>query len=300
VFDLPAIWFDAGNDGDVMYPNTAMIYAHTRNKAALVTILGSKHTYTLDTPTPNQGGTPATVTPEEHKRVTQYYSVPFLRAFVRDAVPSAADVARVTGPDGASVPLAVSSGDATLRFRPADSATGWIERFDEATGATPATTVGGGAITLTGGMTAVGYETYSGSAGTGALTQAVSRLLRSVRLNWNAAAGDAAMELPLPAGAFTGKKAIVFDTAYLDSPGVTSGTHPLYLEVTDTNGAIVSLAMSTLTPVSWSKRPRRLATVYVPFTRLTGIDLTKAKAIRFVAKAGTANHDILLDVLRLE
>ena len=58
--------------------------------------------------------------------------------------------------------------------------------------------------------------------------------------------------------------------------------------------------MSTLTPVSWAKRPRRLGTVYVPFTRLTGIDLTKPKAIRFVAKAGTANHDILLDVLRLE
>ncbi len=300
VFDIPAIWFDAGNDGDVTYPNTAMIYAHTRNRAALVTILGSKHTFTLDTPTPHQGGTPPTVTPEEHKRVTHYYSVPFLRAFLRDAAPSAADAARVAGPDGSSVPASVSSGDATLRFRPADSATGWIDRFDHPIGTTPTTTEAGGPITLSGGMAAVSYETYSGSVGTGALAQAVSRLLRSVRLNWNAGATDAAMEIALPAGAFAGRKAIVFDTAYLDSPSVTSGTHPLYLEVTDTSGAIVSLAMSSLTPASWSRRPRRLATVHVPFTRLTGIDLTKAKAIRFVAKVGTANHDVLLDVLRLE
>lgn len=297
-FDLPALWLESGNDGDVTYPITATLYAHTRNKAALVTILGSKHTYTLDTPLPSQGGTPASVTPDEHKNVCAYFGVPFLRAFVRDAAPAAADLLRVTGPEGASVPDAVSSGDATLRYRPSDAASGWVEKFDEPLGATPTTTAGGDAISLAGSMTAVSYETYSTSIGASAQAQAVSKLLRSVLLNWGAAGG--ALELAVPSAAFTGKKAIAFDTAFLDSPTVTSGTHPLYLEVTDSAGASVSLALSTLTPASWSKRPRRLATVHIPLTKLVGIDLTKITAIRFVAQAGTANHDILVDLLRLE
>jgi hypothetical protein len=72
------------------------------------------------------------------------------------------------------------------------------------------------------------------------------------------------------------------------------------MELTDSTGATSSLALSTLMPVSWGKRPRRLSGVYIPFTKFTGVDLTKAKSVRFVAKAGTANHDILIDLLRLE
>jgi len=297
LFDLPALWLDSGNDGDVTYPNTAMIYSDTHYKAAHVTILGSKHTYTLDTPTPDQGGPAATITPDEHRRVCAYYGLPFVRAYVRDATPAATDLDIVAGPTGLSVPSSVSSGDATIRWRPENAYSSWIEKFDETLGTTPTTTVAGGAITLSGGMTAVSYETYSTSiGGFSTLAMTVSKLLRSVKLNWGTT--EAAIEIPLPS--LTGKKAIAFETAFLDSPTSTSGTHPLYIELTDTTGAKSSLALSTLVPVSWGKRPRRLSEVYIPFTKFTGVDTTKAKSIRFVAKAGTANHDILIDLLRVE
>jgi hypothetical protein len=299
LYDLPALWLDSGNDGDVTYPITAMLYSNTHYKGTHVTILGSKHTYTLDTPYPDQGGTTATITPDEHKRVTHYYSVPFLRAYVRDATAAAADLDRVAGPGGLSVASTVSTGDATIRWHLPNADPAYIEKFDEALGTTPTTTIAGGTITLSGGMTATSYETYvtstSGWSGTG---PAVSRLLRSVLLNWGTT--DAAIEIPLPSGGIAGKKAIVFETAFLDSPTSTSGTHPLYIELTDTTGASSSLAMSAVLPVSWAKRPRRLSEAYVELSKFTGVDLTKAKSIRFVAKAGTANHNILVDLLRVE
>ena len=297
MFDRPALWLDSGNDGDVTYPNTAMIYADTRGKASHVTILGSKHTFTLDTPYPDQGGPTATITPDEHRRVCQYYAVPFLRAYVRDAAPAAKDLDIVAGPGGLSVASTVSSGDATLRFRPENAYSAWIEKFDEALGTTPSTTVAGDTLTLAGSMTAVSYETYvTSTSGGSAIKIAVSKLLRSVKLNWGTTEG--ALEVPLPS--LAGKKAIVFETSFLDSPSATSGNHPLYLELVDTTGARASLSIDSLVPVSWGKRPRRLSTVYVPFTKFTGVDPTKAKSIRFVAKAGTTNHDILVDLLRVE
>jgi hypothetical protein len=299
LYDLPALWLDAGNDGDVSYPITAMLYANTRFWGSHVTILGSKHTYTLDTPTPDQGGPAATISPDEHRRVTQYYSVPFLRAYVRDAAPAAADLDRVSGAGGLGVDPSVSSGDATLRWRPPSGYASWLEKFDEDLGTTPSKTISGGAITLSGGMIATSYETYLTSSGGFSTTgKTVSRLLRSTRLNWGSAEG--AIDITLPAGALTGKKGIVFETAFLDSPSATSGTHPLYLELTDTAGATASVAISAVIDASWGKRPRRLSTVYVPLTKLTGVDVTRAKSIRFVAKAGTPNHDILIDLLRLE
>ena len=299
LYDLPALWLDSGNDGDVVFPITAMLYSHTHFLGTHVTILGSKHTYTLDTPTPDQGGPAPTITPDEHKRVTHYYSVPFLRAYLRDAAPTAADLDRVAGPRGLGVDASVSSGDATLRWRPASTYASWIEKFDEDLGTTPSKTVAGDAITLSGGMSAFSYETYSTSAGILSSTgRTVSKLLRSVRLNWGT--GEGAMEVPLPAGALIGKKAIVFETAFLDSPSATSGVHPLWLEVTDTTGASASVAISSIVPDAWGKRPRRLSEAYAPLSKLTGVDLTKAKSIRFVAKAGTANHDILIDLLRVE
>jgi len=299
IFDVPSLWFDAGNDGDVIYPITAMLYSHTRNVGSHVTILGGKHTYTLDTPTPDQGGPAATITPDEQKRVQAYYGVPFLRAFLRDATPAAADLLRVTGSAGLSVAATVSTGDATLRWCPPSSYSSYLEKFDETLGTTPTTTPGGGAITLFGGMTATSYETYTTSVSTwGTTTVNVSRLLRSVRLNWGTT--DGYIDIPIPAGATTGKSAFVFETAWPGSPTVTSGTHPLYMVLTDTTGASSTIALKDVLPVSWSKRPRRLSGAYVPFTKFTGVDITKAKSVRFLAKAGTASSDILFDLLRLE
>jgi hypothetical protein len=299
LYDLPALWLDSGNDGDVTYPVTAMEYSNTRFIGSHVTILGSKHTYTLDTPTPDQGGPTATITPEEHKRVTHYYSIPFLRAYVRDASPAAADLDRVAGAGGLGVDASVSSGDATLRWRPVNAYPSWIEKFDEDLGSTPTKTSSGDAITLSGGMIATSYETYSTSAGGFSTTgKTVSKLLRAVRLNWGSSEG--AIDVPLPAGALTGKKGIVFETAFLDSPSSTSGTHPLFIELTDATGATASIAISAVIDDSWGKRPRRLSSVYVPLSKLTGVDLARAKSIRFVAKAGTPNHDILIDLLRVE
>jgi len=298
IFDIPALWLDAANDGDVIYPITAELYAHTRGVASHVTILGGKHTYTLDTPYPDQGGTAATITPDEEKRVEIAYSVPFLRAYVRDATPAAADIDRATGPGGMGVDLtAISSGDATIRWRPADSYGSWVEKFDEATGVTPTTTVAGGTITLEGGMVASSYETYTGLL-TGSGAVALAKLLHSTKLGWGTT--DAAINIPIPSGALTGKKAIVFETSWLDSPSATSGTHPMYLELADSTGAKSQLAIKDLVGTGWSKRPRRLAAVYAPLTKFTGVDLTKATAIRIVAKAGTPTGQILIDLLRVE
>ncbi len=148
-------------------------------------------------------------------------------------------------------------------------------------------------------MVASSYETYATSVGSSsALRQAVSKLLRSVHLNWGT--GEGVMDIALSPGELTGKKAIVFETAFLDSPSSTSGTHPLFIELTDTTGAVSSLAFSAVLPVSWSKRPRRLSEAYIPFTKFTGVDPSKAKSIRIVAKAGTTNRDILIDLLRVE
>ncbi len=299
LYDFPALWFDAANDGDVTYPVTAMLYSNTRFTATHVTILGGKHTYTLDTPMPDQGGPAATISPEEQKRVTQYYAVPFLRAYLRDATPTAADLDRVAGPAGLSIAAAVSSGDATVRYRPSNAYASWIEKFDETLGTAPTTTFSGAAITLSGGMIATSYETFSTSAsGFSTTGKAVSQLLRSVKLNWGL--GEGVMDVPLPSGALAGKKAVVFETAVLDSTSSTSGTHPLWIELGDTTGANKRLLLSSLTPPSWAKRPRRLSTVYVPLSSFTGVDAGKAKSIRFIAIAGTTNHDVLVDLLRVE
>jgi len=298
LFDRPCLWFDSSNDGDVVYPITAMIYERTRTRATHVDILGSKHTYTLDFPFPDQGGDAATITPVEHKAVQHYYAVPFLRAFVRDATPAATDLDRVGGPGGMGVPTAVSSGDATIRWRLAPTAP-LISKFDEAKDAPVLKTDAGATVTLEGGMTAVGTEPYAtSSAALGPEYSAVSRLIDTVKLDWDAT--DAAMDLPIPAGALTGKKAIVFETANLSSTTSTSGTHPLFLELSDGAGTKVNVAIDTLVGPSWSKRPRRLAIAYAPLSKFTGIDLAKVKSIRFMVKAGTPKADILVHRLRIE
>ncbi|GAC1351169.1 MAG: hypothetical protein NVSMB1_01600 [Polyangiales bacterium] len=299
-FDLPALWLDSALDGDVSYPIIAMQYSHTRASASHVTILGSKHTYTLDKPLPSQGGTPATITPDEHKAVCNFYAVSFLRARLRDESPDPTDLDRIAGPSGMSVPAAVSSGNVTLRWRPVNSSV-YLERFEEALGTTPLKTEGGDAITLEGGMTAVSYETFLTSVPpTGAPEWvAVDKLIRAVKLNWGAT--EAAMNLPLPAGALVGKKAIVFETAWLNSPGVASGDHPMFLELVDSTGAKSSVAIKDAVGTTFTLRPRRPAAAYAPLAKFTGIDLSKAKTLRLVAKAGAApKADILVGLLRVE
>src|SRR5439155_264439 len=125
------------------------------------TILGSKHTFTLDDgaglATPDQGGATPTITPDEHKAVCNQYAVSFLRMYVRDGVPGASDFDRVFGPGGMST--TASSGNITIRWKLPDADPTYLALFDEATGAGPGNTTFGDAITTSGAMTATSSET---------------------------------------------------------------------------------------------------------------------------------------------
>ena len=295
-FDLPAMWLDAALDGDVIYPINAMQYGRTRNFGALVTILGSKHTFTFDSnATPTQGGTTPTVTPAEHKAVCVQYSTAFLRAKVRDETPNASDVDRFSGPAGLST--TVSTGGVLLSFRP-NKAFKFIDRFDDVTTSPLGKTEDGATIALTGSMTAIPFETHAAtvaSLGTG--SKRVSKEVLSVQLKWDGTGG--VLDVPVSSGAFSGKKAIVFDLAMPEQP-LDSGTTPLELEVKDSTGAVATTPIKDYLGTGWFKRPRRLATAYVPTSKLAGVDLSKATSIRVVAKSGAAAGTALLDSLRLE
>lgn len=295
-FDLPAMWLDAALDGDVVFPINALQYGRTRGFGAMVTILGSKHTFTFDAnATPTQGGAAPTVTPEEHKAVCVQYSTAFLRAKVRDEAPNATDLDRISGATGLT--STASSGGILLSFRPQKSFK-FVDRFDDAPPATLGKTDDGATITLTGSMTATPFETYASSvAPLSAGEKRVSKEVLSVQLKWDGTGG--AIDVPVSAGAFTGKKAIVFDLAMPEQP-LDSGTTPLELEVKDSTGATASTPIKDGLGAGWFRRPRRLATAYIPTSKLTGVDLGKATSIRVVAKSGTVAGTALLDSLRVE
>jgi hypothetical protein len=295
-FDLPAMWLDAALDGDVIFPINALQYGRTNNFGAMVTILGSKHTFTFDAnATPHQGGTAPTVTPAEHKAVCVQYSTAFFRAKVRDESPNANDLDRIGGTSGLS--STVSSGGILLSFRPPRAST-FIARFDDPTGAPLGKTEAGGTFAMTGSMTATPYETYGttvASMGTG--TRNVSKQVLSVLLKWDTTGGG--FDVPLPTGAFTGKKWIAFDLAMPEQP-LDSGTTPLELEVKDSTGATATVAIKDYLGSGWFKRPRRLSTAIVPTSKLTAVDLTKATSVRVVAKSGAAAGTAMIDSLRFE
>ncbi|MGZ3424209.1 MAG: poly(ethylene terephthalate) hydrolase family protein [Polyangiales bacterium] len=290
-FDLPALWLDAALDGDVSFPILPLQYGRTRAWGAMVTILGSKHTFTFDAnATPDQGGTPPTITPAEHKAVCVQYSTAFLRANVRDATPNPTDLDRVGGPGGLS--STVSSGGVLLSYRPQYSST-YVAKFDTASPTTPTNDTGAD-VTVSGGMKVASFETYyTTMLSTG--EKAVSAMVHSAQLTWDATGGSA----DVATGALGSKKAIVFDLA-MSSEGTTSGTTPLYLEVTDTAGGIASVPIKDYLGSGWFTRPRRLSTAYVPVSKLTGVDLSKAKTIRFTAKSGATAGVAMIDSLRAE
>ncbi len=295
-FDLPALWFDAALDGDVIYPFNALQYGRTRNFGAMVTILGSKHTFTFDeNATPDQGGTPPTITPAEHKAVCVQYSTAFLRGFVRDASMSSGDAERLNG--AAALSSTASSGGILYSFRPAKTSP-FIAKFDGVPGAALSTTETGDTIVATGSMTAMNYETHATSvASLSSGTKRVSKEVLSVQLQWTTTGG--ALEIPLTTGALTGKKALVFDLA-MPGEALTSGTTPLDLEVRDSTGATSTVAIKDYLGSGWFTRPRRLSTVYVPLSRLTGINTSSATLIRIVAKSGVTAGTALVDSLRGE
>lgn len=295
-FDVPAMWLDAALDGDVIYPINAMQYGRTRNFGAMVTILGSKHTFTFDSnATPTQGGTTPTVTPAEHKAVCVQYSTAFLRAKVRDESPNASDVDRFSGASGLST--TASTGGVLLSFRPAKTFK-FIDRFDDPTTSPLGKTEDGATLVLSGSMVATPNETHAVTvASMGAGSKRVSKEVLSVMLKWDTTGG--VLDIPVSAAAFSGKKAIVFDLAMPEQP-LDSGTTPLELEVKDSTGATATTPIKDYLGTGWFKRPRRLSTAYVPTSKLTGVDVTKATSIRIVAKSGAVAGTALLDSLRLE
>jgi hypothetical protein len=289
--DLPAMWLDAALDGDVSFPILPLQYGRTRNFGALVTILGSKHTYTFDANAkPDQGGATATITPDEHKAVCVQYSTAFLRAYVRDGSPNASDLDRVGGPGGLS--STVSSGGVLLSYRPQYSSP-YIAKFDTASPTIPQND-SGTTLTFTGSMKLASFETYYTSTLSSG-EKAVSAMVHSAQLTWDATGGTA----EVATAPITGKKAIVFDLA-MSSEGTTSGTTPLYLEVVDSAGGVASVPIKDYLGSGWFTRPRRLSTAYVPVAKLTGVDLSKAKSIRFAAKSGAAAGVAMIDSLRAE
>ncbi len=295
-FDLPALWLDAALDGDVIYPINALQYGRARGPSTMVTILGSKHTFTFDSnATPHQGGTTPTIMPSEHKAVCVQYSTAFLRARVRDAAPTASDLDRVFGQSGLA--STASSGGVLFSFRPA-KAFKFVARFDDLPTVPLGKTEDGAAFAMTGSMTALPYETHATSvASMGTGTRRVSKEVLSVQLKWETTGG--AFDVPLSAGAFSGKKAVVFDLA-MPNEGLSSGTTPLELEVKDSAGGTATTPIKDHLGAGWFTRPRRLATAYVPLAKLTGVDLAKATSIRIVAKSGIVAGVALLDSLRLE
>jgi hypothetical protein len=295
-FDLPAMWLDAALDGDVIYPINALQYGRARAASSMVTILGSKHTFTFDSnATPHQGGTAPTVTPAEHKAVCVQYSTAFLRARVRDEAPNASDIDRIFGQTGLS--STASSGSILYSYRPAKTFK-FVARFDDPTTSPLGKTEDGAAFVMTGSMTALPYETHATSVATmGTGTRRVSKEVLSVQLKWEGTGG--VFEVPVTVGSLTGKKAIVFDLAMPNEP-LDSGTTPLELEVKDSAGGTMTLPIKDYLGAGWFKRPRRLATAFVPVAKLTGVDLSKASTIRFVAKSGVVAGVALLDSLRIE
>ena len=297
-FDIPGLWLDSALDGDVIYPISALQYSASRGRATHVTILGSKHTFTFDDPTdfPTQGGTPPTITPDEHKAVCNQYSVAFLRARVRDATPDPTDLDRIFGATGMT--STASSGDVLIRWKTPSSST-WLARFDEPIPGGPGKTDAGAAITTEGSVSADSFETYASSTSTmGAGSMAVSRTIRSVKLSWTTTAGGA-MVVPLPALGLSGKKAITFETSLPDGP-LSGATSPLMIEVVDSTGAKASLAVKDYVGTGFIKRSRRLSIAFVPVEKLTGIDVAKAISVRLVVPAGAAAGDTLIDTMRIE
>ncbi len=294
--DLPAMWLDAALDGDVIFPINPLQYGRAANASSLVTILGSKHTFTFDeNALPHQGGTSPTILPAEHKEVCNQYTTAFLRARVRDASPTAADLDRFSGPGGLAT--TASSGGILLSFKPASTAP-WVARFDQPPGTATLTSEAGATITTTGAMTATALETYASSVGSmGTGTRRVSKLVNSVQLVWEGTGG--AVEIPVAGSAFAGKKAVAFDLA-MTSEGLSSGTTPLYLEVVDTAGGVASVPVADHLGAGWFTRPRRLSTGWIPLSKLGGVDLSKAKAIRVVAKSGAKPGTAIFDALRVE
>ncbi len=292
-FDIPELWLDSALDGDVVYPISALQYSRARSQATHVTILGSKHTYTLDTPFPDQGGTTATITPDEHKAVCNQYGVAFLRARVRDASPDVNDLNRVFGPGGMTT--TASSGNVTLRWK-TPIASVYAARFDEATGAGPGKTDAGDAITTEGSVVATSYETYTTSVGGGG-EGAIAKLIHSVQLTWGGTLG--ALVVPLRAGALTSKTAVAFEVANPSTPAVDSGTSQLAVEIVDSLGGKFTIDVDAIVGAGWHLRPHRLSGAYLPLAKVTGVDLSRATAIRFVPKTGTTGN-ALLDLVRIE
>lgn len=294
--ELPAMWLDAALDGDVIFPINPLQYGRAKNASSLVTILGSKHTFTFDeNALPHQGGSSPTILPAEHKEVCNQYTTAFLRARVRDASPSAADLDRFAGPGGLAT--TASSGGILLSYRPASSAP-FVAKLDQAPGTTPLTNDAGATITTSGSMIADALETYGSSVGSMSTgTRRVSKEVNSARLQWDGTGG--AVEIPVAASAFAGKKAVAFDLA-MTSEGLSSGTTPLFLEVVDTSGGVASVAIADHLGAGWFTRPRRLSTAWIPLSKLTGVDLTKAKSIRVSAKSGAKPGTAIFDALRTE
>lgn len=296
-FDLPAMWFDAALDGDVVFPIDALQYGRTHANASIVTILGSKHTFTFDAhATPDQGGAMPTITPAEHKAVCVQYSTAFLRAYVRDASPTAADLDRISGPGGLS--STVSSGGVLLSYRPKSGFSGWIAKFDASPPDGAENTESGTAVTATGAMKATPLETYASSITTmGSGTKAVSKSVLSIELQWDGTGG--ALEVPIAPTAVAGKKAIVFDVA-MPSETTTSGTTPLVLELDDSAGGAASVNVKDYLGAGWFTRPRRFSTAYVPLAKLSGVDVTKATKLRLLAPSGATAGTAMIDSLRAE
>jgi len=295
-FDVPGLWLDAALDGDVIYPYNALQYGRTRSFGAMVTILGSKHTFTFDeNALPHQGGTSPTITPAEHKAVCVQYSTAFLRSFVRDGAMTASDADRLSGPGGLS--STASAGGILYSFRPAKTSP-FIARFDGVPGTALSKTESDGTIVATGSMTAMNYETHATSvASLSSGTRRVSKEVLSVQLQWTTAGG--ALEIPLVAGALTSKSGLVFDLA-MPTEELNSGTTPLELEVRDATGGTVTLAIKDYLGKGFFLRPRRLSTAYVPLGKLIGIDASKASLLRIVAKSGVIAGTALVDSLRVE
>lgn len=295
-FELPAMWLDAALDGDVIFPINALQYGRTHAFASLVTILGSKHTYTFDAnATPTQGGTMPTISPSEHKAVCVQYSTAFFRAHVRDASPSPSDLDRIGGPGGTST--TVSSGNVLLSWRPASSAK-FVAPFDDPATGPLGKTTDGATMTSSGSMAATPLETYATSvAALSSGEKAVSKQVNSVQLKWDTTGGS--FQIPTAVGAFAGKKAVVFDLA-MSSEGTSSGTTPLYLELVDSTGATASVPIKEYLGAGWFTRPRRFSTAFVPLSKLAGIDPSKATAIRIVARSGALAGTAMFDSLRLE
>jgi hypothetical protein len=149
-------------------------------------------------------------------------------------------------------------------------------------------------VVTTGSMTGASWETYGSSVSSGG-EKAVSAMVHSAQLKWDTTGGT----FEVATGSLAGAKAIVFDHL-MSTEDTTSGTTPLYLEIVDTAGGVASVPIKDYIGSGWFTRPRRFSTAYVPTSKLTGVDLSKAKTIRFVAKSGAKAGTGAIDSLRAE